>query len=289
MKTSLRCVECSFANFLNLLDEFGIDECTREKQTREFLLFLSSLDYGVTPPEIGRTTHMKMRELLNNKDPYYEKKKLYNKKMMEKYENFKEQVLVSQDPVMTSAILAIGGNIIDFSPKTNDMDKVIDNILNSTLKVNHVDLMIEDMKKAERILYLTDNAGEIVLDKLFIQMLIRNNIVERSKIVVAAKGYPVINDATLEDAEETGLTELVRVVSNGDCTPGTLLRETSEEFRKLFESADVVISKGQGNFETLDAVTGKNIYFMLIAKCRIIAEKMGVGIGDFVCKKTDKL
>ncbi|MDF2674035.1 MAG: hypothetical protein K0R09_2303, partial [Clostridiales bacterium] len=224
-------------------------------------------------------------ELLNNKDPYYSKKKLYNNKILEKYSYFENEIKCSANTLRKAVTLAIGGNIIDFSPKNNSiMDKSIENILNHELTTDNVDMLIEDLKKTSSILYLTDNAGEIVLDKLLIQTLIEYGIVERDRITVAVKGEPIINDATIEEAMEIGLTSIVRVIGNGDCTPGTALGLTSKEFKDVFNNAEVVISKGQGNFETLDYVQDKNIYFMLIAKCNIIASKFEVKIGSFICK-----
>jgi uncharacterized protein with ATP-grasp and redox domains len=270
------------------MEEFEIGEEIKEKQTKEFLGFLSNLDYNTTPPEIGRSTHNKIKELLGNKDPYYNKKKLYDNKILEKYSYFGNEIEGSANPLKKAVTLAIGGNIIDFSPKNNNiMDKSIESLLNQELTIDNVDMLIEDLKKASSILYLTDNAGEIVLDKLLIQKLIDYGIVEKDNITVAVKGEPIINDATMEEAKEIGLTDIVRVIGNGDCTPGTALRLTSKEFNAVFNNAEVIISKGQGNFETLDCVKEKNIYFMLIAKCNIIASKFGVKVGSFICKNNN--
>ena len=137
----------------------------------------------------------------------------------------------------------------------------------------------EDFKKegaaAESILYLADNAGEIVFDKILIEQL------GPEKIKLAVKGGPVINDATIEDVEETGLTDLVRVISNGNDAPGTILGLCSEEFRHSFEEADLIIAKGQGNYESLSDFD-KNIFFLLKAKCPVVANHLGCEVGSTV-------
>jgi hypothetical protein len=267
--------------------EFDMEESIIEAQTRDFLKFLATVDYSVSPPEIARTTHAKVKELIGVEDLYKYKKKLYNDKMLEKYASFKHTVQNSASPVHTAVSLAIGGNIIDFSPKTRkNIDEFIETILQTPAKIDDIDKMLQDLRNAESILYLTDNTGEIVMDRILIETLIETGLTGREKITVATRGFPIINDATLEDAGYVGLTNVVKVIGNGDSTPGTALQHCSEEFLRVYKNADVIISKGQGNFETLEHHKEKNRYFMLVAKCAVIAGKLGVDMGDFVCKNS---
>ena len=143
--------------------------------------------------------------------------------------------------------------------------------------------MAEAAAKAERILYLADNAGEIVLDQLLIEQL------PRERITVAVRGAPVLNDATMEDARSTGLTKLVRVIDNGMDAPGTLLDLCSAEFVAAFQNADLIISKGQGNFESLIDHCGANIYFLFMAKCGLVADRVGCPLGSFVALSSAEL
>lgn len=282
MKAGLSCLHCSLSNFFSLAEQFNI----QEERVREFLTFLSNHNYNVTPVQILKATHEKIKEFINNNDPFFEKKKLYNQKMLEQYNYFRQEIKNSADPLKKAVILAIGGNIIDFLPKDNqNIDDKITNLLQRKLAVDDVDQLVEDLHNAASILYLTDNTGEIVLDKLLIETLIEYNIIAKDKITVATRGVPIINDATLEDAEAIGLTQMVNVISNGDNAPGTILETTSKEFQDYFNKADVVISKGMGNFETLDEIENKKIYFLFVAKCEYSAVKLGVAIDDFLCKK----
>lgn len=282
MKAGISCLQCSLSNFFRLAEQFNM----RHEHIKEFLTFFASLNYNVTSVEIVKASYEKTSKLINNNDPYFPQKKMYNQKMLEQYSDFCQEINTSADPIRKAITLSIGGNIIDFLPKDNkNIDDKIKNISQRSLAVDDVNELLEDLRNASSILYLTDNAGEIVLDKLLIQTLVEHNIIDKNKITVATRGLPVLNDATLEDAEEIGLTAMVKVISNGDNAPGTLLKTSSKEFQKCFNQADVVIAKGSGNFESLDDFTNKNIYFLFVIKCNYLAEKLGLNINDFICKK----
>jgi uncharacterized protein with ATP-grasp and redox domains len=135
------------------------------------------------------------------------------------------------------------------------------------------------VSQAERILYLTDNAGEIVLDRLLIEQL------PTEQVTVAVKGAPVINDATMEDALLAGLPRIVEVIDNGSDAPGTILEACSQAFRERFEDADLIVSKGQGNYETLSD-SDKNIFFILKAKCPVIAKDLGCEVGAMILRRS---
>ncbi|MFP4242836.1 MAG: damage-control phosphatase ARMT1 family protein, partial [Chitinispirillaceae bacterium] len=143
-----------------------------------------------------------------------------------------------------------------------------------------VSLLEQTLNSASRILFLCDNAGEIVFDRFLMESM------PREKIICAVRGKPVINDATMEDARETGMTDLVKVVSNGSDVPGTFLKSCSPGFREIFENADLVIAKGQGNFETLSEVKQKKIFFLLQVKCPVISRDVGFPVGTFLIKSS---
>jgi uncharacterized protein with ATP-grasp and redox domains len=236
--------------------------------------------------QILKASHEKIKEFINNGDPFLEKKKLYNQKMLERYSYFSQEIKNSADPLKKAVILSIGGNIIDFLPKDNqNIDDKIENLLHRDLAIDDVSLLLEDLHNAASILYLTDNTGEIVLDKLLIETLIEHNVIDQHKITVATRGMPIINDATLEDAQEIGLTNIVNVINNGDNSPGTILATSSKEFQDYFYKADVVVAKGMGNFETLDEIKNKKLYCLFVSKCEYASKKLGVTMDDFICKK----
>lgn len=290
MKITFKCLECALHSFLNLLDEHRVEANLQEITVREFLFYLSNLDYSLSPVVMSKYYHSRIRDLLQNNDPYYEKKRFYNQKILSEYNNFLSRIKKANNTVRASFMLTLAGNIIDFGPNQDfNIEETLDNSLKEIPAIDHYNNLINDICKASLVLYITDNAGEIVFDKLFIERLIELNMVDRDKIVAVTRGNPVINDATMEDAKEVGLTELIKVIDTGDCAPGVILEDSSEEFREYFKKADLIISKGQGNYETLQGLNGKNIYFLLIAKCPLIADMLNVPQKSFVCLKKGEM
>ena len=179
--------------------------------------------------------------------------------------------------------MAIAGNIIDFGVKSSLSELEVKKTINDSLSGYLDPEQVRDFKKAvmeaEEILYLADNAGEIVFDHLLIEQL------PIEKITVVVKGSPVINDATMEDANVIGLGRIVEVIDNGSDGPGTILHTCSKIFLERFEKADLIISKGQGNYETLSGID-KDIFFLLKVKCPVISEDIGCNVGEMILQKT---
>lgn len=176
--------------------------------------------------------------------------------------------------------LALSGNIIDFGPgHVIDVEKTIEKIFNVDLAIDDSKKLFEEIKKAKSILYLADNTGEVVFDKLFLEVINHDNV------TFAVRHSPILNDATIEDVKTLGIDKIVKeVITNGDNSPGTLLTHVSDEFLEKFNSVDLIISKGQGNYEGLHEVKDKNLFLLFMAKCHIIADDAGVKKGDCVVK-----
>ncbi len=262
------------------------DERVHEHVIRYVLKLTSDMDMSKSPPEIGQQIHRLIRKLVYNDDPYRESKKRFNRLALEICNELEESINSSEDPLETAIRLAIAGNIIDLGVKTMLAESDIEKIIADCLKADFDKSAIEEFKnavsRAERILYLTDNAGEIVFDKLLIEQL------PLEKVTVAVRGKAVINDATMEDAEFAGLTELVEVIDNGSDAPGTIIEACSKEFKKHFEQSDLIISKGQGNYETLSDKQ-KDIFFVLKAKCPVIARNLGCEVGQMIFKRANNI
>jgi len=156
---------------------------------------------------------------------------------------------------------------------------LINETLNQPFAINNLPEFKKALERSRRILYLTDNAGEIVFDRILIEELPDY----RDRVIVAVKSEPVINDATMEDAEQAGLTDIVRVIENGSDAPGTILEECSEEFLEIFYNSDMIIAKGQGNYESLSE-NDHRVFFLLKAKCSVISRHLRVRIGDIIVK-----
>ena len=284
MKIYLRCIPCFARQAVEAAEMATDDPALREKIVREALKVASTTPFDKTPPHIGMEIHRIIRRIVGNTDPYKELKEKYNKKAMSLYPYMKEIVEKSENRLDTAVRIAIAGNIIDFGISATEnkihLNKIIEETLKSPFAVYNFDQFEKDIKTADNILYIADNAGEIVFDRVLIEEIPDY----RKKVTLVVRGHPVINDATMEDAEQCGLTKLVRVINNGSDAPGTILETCSEEFRHELKIADLIIAKGQGNYETLSEID-KNIYFLLKAKCNVLANDLNVNVGDIILKK----
>ena len=283
MKTYLDCISCFVRQGLDAARLVSGDEQIHEQVVRQVVRLAADLDMTQTPPAMSQQIHRLIRELTGNEDPYRDLKKQHNRFALELYDLLEPTVHSTDDPLETAVRLAVAGNIIDLGVKTSISDSDIHKTINDSLTASFDETMVEQLRSeaecAQHILYLADNAGEIVFDRLLIEQL------PTEKVTVVVKGSPVINDATMADAEFVGLTKIVEVIDNGSDAPGTILETCSQSFRDRFEAADLVIAKGQGNYETLSD-SDKNIFFILKAKCPVIAEHIGCEIGDMILRRT---
>ncbi len=283
MQIYLDCIACFVRQALDAARLATDDEKIHEQVVREVLILAADLDMSQSPPVIGQQIHRLIRELIGDDDPYRELKQRYNRLALRICDELKESVRTSENPLETTVRLAIAGNIIDLGVKTSIAESEIEKIINDSLTADFNSRQVEEFRnagnEAKKILYLADNAGEIVFDRLLIEQL------PAEKITLVVKGKPVINDATMEDAEFAGLTKMVEVIDNGSDAPGTILELCSKEFRQRFDEADLIIAKGQGNYETLSDMD-KNIFFILKAKCPVIAKDLGCEIGEMILRRS---
>ena len=279
MRIYLDCIGCFIRQALDAARLATDDEQIHKKVVDQVLQMAVDLDMRQSPPVIGQQIHRLIRDLMGNDDPYYRVKKQFNSMALKLYPDLRKQIIRSDDPFETAVRLAIAGNIIDFGVKSSltelEVKQTINDSLSGYLDPEQIQNFKNAVMEAEEILYLTDNAGEIVFDHLLIEQL------PIDKITVAVKGSPVINDATMEDANVIGLSRIVEVIDNGSDGPGTILETCSPGFLDRFEKADLIIAKGQGNYETLSGID-KNIFFLLKAKCPVIAEDIGCTVGEMI-------
>ncbi|MBN2411355.1 DUF89 family protein [candidate division KSB1 bacterium] len=262
-----------------LLNNNLIPEEAREPAMRQLLQYLAKADYRQSPAALGGEMHRLIRGILNNPDPYKDVKIKYNKKMIEQYPQFKKMVTTAAEPFNAAMRLAIAGNVIDFGPQNRlDIMNTINKVIHAPLKIDDSGQLKKDIESAKTILYIGDNCGEIVLDKLFVETINHPNI------YFAVRKSPVINDATPEDARMIGLDKMVHLLTTGDDSPGAVWETASDEFKTIFQKADVIIAKGQGNLEGLMGVR-QNIYYLLVVKCEIIGQQIGAQTGDYIVKR----
>jgi len=258
------------------------DEILQREILNSVLKELPKFPQTVTPPEIAVNVHRIVKKVSGNKDPYKKVKEKFNKKALKLYSGLKHKINKSDNHLLTASKLAIAGNIIDFGAGGSnfDLDKTIEEVMSSNLAIDHFNRFKDDILKSSSILYIGDNSGEIVFDRILIEEIKKYS---EADIFFVVRGEPILNDATIEDAEFVGIDKVAKVISDGYDAPAMLLSNSSKELKEVFDSADMVIAKGQGNYETLNEAEG-NIYFLLKAKCLVLAKDIESNLGDNILK-----
>ena len=282
VKIFLDCFPCFLRQALEASRISGAGEETQRAVMDRVMEKLLDISREETPPQIGSMIHETIRKATGNSDPYREIKHRHNEQALAMAEELTALITGSASPLSDALKLAAAGNLIDMGPerKWNEMRDIFRDFTRKD--PTHFDYASFEkaLGKAGTLLYLGDNAGEIVLDKILIGVLLRETNLDITYVV---RGGPVINDATMEDARFVGMTDLVRVIDTGTAFPGVVPDASSRKFLDYYLGADMILSKGQGNYESLSDEE-KNIFFLLQAKCPVIAGKIGCGVGDMVLK-----
>ncbi|MDD2284044.1 MAG: ARMT1-like domain-containing protein [Paludibacter sp.] len=271
-----RCMDCMFRTFERLMDRFQLNEADRQRFFQFYNVTMAK-GMGLTMPQIHRELNREFFRITKIADPYADEKLKSNLIALKIYDDFRPKVIKSQDPFDMALRLSIAGNIMDYGPNAEfDIQQTIEHVMQSHFAIDHSSELKARLKEAKRVLYLGDNTGEIVFDKLFIEMIMHNNL------TYAVRGATVLNDATFQDAEQIGMDQVADVITNGYDAASTVLKECSQKFVDLFQSADVIISKGQGNLEGLIDENDPRVFYLLMVKCDVIAELLKVSTGSFV-------
>lgn len=277
MKTHLDCVPCFVKQALEASKIATKNRTKQEKALKKVLSELGKTSLkGKTPSGISHKIHHIVRKVTESNDPYKKLEDEYNRKALKMYPNLKKKVAESKDRLLTTTKLAIAGNIIDFAPGYKfNLEKTIGEVLVQDFAIDHSNRFREELQKSEKIVYLGDNTGEVVFDCILLGEL------KDKGITFVVKGGPTTKNATIEDAKFAGIGEIaeIKTASNGEL--GTGAERKSKEFTNFLKSADVVISRGQENYEALGEVDA-NIFFLLEVKCPAIARDIGVKIGGIV-------
>ena len=275
MQFSLDCYPCALRHTLQAMRRAKLSEELQHQVMRRVLENLIDLPQGATSPEIISKTHAIIRELSGVEDFFAEEKKASTLEALALYPKLKEEVLHSADPFVHALRLSIAGNIIDFGALDGyDLQQTIQRVMAQPFALNEVEALRDAVVQSEKILYLADNAGETVFDRLLIETI-------NKRVIYAVKEAPILNDATREDALQAGLDAVAEVISCGARVSGTLLAQCSIEFIERFRQADVIIAKGMGNYESLSSEKAP-IFFLLQVKCDLVGWDLGVPNGSIV-------
>lgn len=278
MKTYLDCIPCFMSQALRAARAATDDEKIIKKVMDDVGKLISKIPLESSPPQTGALIYQKVREITNNPDPYFEQKRS-NIKHAQKFIPLMVKALNnSSDRLETAIRLAVAGNVIDLGvDRVMNLAKDIEDALTQDFASFSYDEFKADLAEAKHILYIGDNSGEAVFDKILIQEM-------KKSIIFAVRGIPVINDITTVEAKIVGIHEVAEVISSGSTAPGAVLELCNESFVKEIREADLIIAKGQGNYEALSEC-GIPIYFALKVKCKVIAKNIGAEVGDIVFEK----
>lgn len=284
MKINYQCLPCLVNQVVKVSMMIGVED--KEKLYHKVFKYLSSLDFKQTNPEIIGEVFKLIKEQTNNEDPYYDIRKYFNIMFLSQETEFEKSISESKDEFVSAIKYAVIANIIDFSPIKNKRPENIlqhfNELKQQPLTIDHHLQLLNDINKSKKLLYLGDNCGEICLDKILIKKIKKIN--PELNIYFATRGAPVVNDSIEEDAYLVGINKYATIINNGDYSLGTILNKTSLEFNQIYQQADIIISKGQANFESLNE-ENKNIYFLLITKCDVIANYLNTDINKLICMK----
>ncbi|MDK2806589.1 MAG: damage-control phosphatase, subfamily [Thermoanaerobacterium sp.] len=286
MKLYLECIPCFLKQTLFATKDQ--EEEIRATILKKVVKFLYEVNWDISHDEIVNEIYNLIREETKIVDPYKDIKKESNNTVLKLYPLLKSQLSTisnKRERLYTAAKLSIAGNIIDFGPSSDfDLDKTINDVLNKKLAIDDFDILFNKILTHNNLLFFADNAGEIVFDKIFIEEMINVRKKPFSRIAFVVKGGPIINDAMLDDVYETGINKFPNIIfyKLGNGVKGTGPNRKDKEVKDWIKNHDIVISKGQGNYEGLSE--NKNVFFMLISKCPVISKDLNVEVMDAIIK-----
>ncbi len=277
MISDYRCFFCFSRAFERLLEK---EKLTRE-QKNAFTARMAELYYRMNgnfiAPLLSREMHVELNQTSDRRDFYAKIKKESNDHILRLYPVIKKKVEESDNPFETALLLSVAGNVMDYAISSDfNIEATIERVLKTGLSIDHSASLRKAISEADTVLYIGDNAGEIVFDKLLIETI------KHPDLWFAVRGAPVSNDATFEDVEYIGMDHVANIISNGYDAPSTILKKCSGSFQEIFKRADLIISKGQGNLEGLLPLNDSRIYYLTMAKCDVVADYLQVPRDSFV-------
>lgn len=286
MKTYIDCIPCFYRQAIESSRIAGLSEVKIKKVIDKIGGTIADIGLGMTPPEMGAIFQKIIQDVSGNRDLYKDAKDKSNRLAFDLYDKVKKKVRASKDKLLTAIESAIAGNIIDFGVKNSlNVEKELEKIMSEENKMikneNKIFFAYDDFKnkieRSKKIIYLADNCGETVFDRVLIEEI--QNLYPSVEVIYSVKEKPILNDALLEDAVFCGIDKICKTVSTGSVIPGTVLKLCSAEFLEIYKDADMVISKGQGNFESF-VDDNKPVFYLFMAKCPVVAKEVGSETGN---------
>jgi len=281
------CIPCILKQAVNLLSVCDSDKEIKKRAFSKIIKDLDKVDFSLSPAKNSDYIYKIVSEYTGIKDPFYDQKKLSNKQAMEAFPDLKKMVEDSDDKLLSSIKIAIAGNAIDlginFSLKHKlKPEEILKEIEGLEFGINDYDSFKNELSRSKKVLYMADNAGEIVFDRVLIEEITKLG----KEVILAVKSGPIINDANIEDTIDAGFGKDIEIVETGCSKIGMDLDCFSEVFKKIFKDSDLIICKGQAHFESFDNYHGP-IFFLLKCKCSVIAEELKTEVSKIALYKSE--
>ncbi len=288
MNISTECVTCIFNQALRVANELGLDEEDTKKVLDESAKMLPSFSLSLTPPQNATPMYEMISKLLDKEDLYKEAKMASIQKATKLIPKCKDILAQSDNKFLTATKIAVVGNVIDLASEVMfDLDEEVDKVINNQFVIDDTFSLYSKLLKAKKVVYLADNAGENVFDRLYIEYL--KSEFEEIEFFYFVRGNPIINDITIDDLDGDEIHKVATVIDSGVPTPGIVIDLMNDNAKELFNSADLIISKGMGNFECLSNEISYPIFFLLKIKCNVVATALNEKIGGIICKKVNSI
>ena len=277
------CLVCLYNQALKTTKVLGLDDEMSAKILFEVAKILPNYSLNYTPPEIAKDTYALIEKITKNDDPLKEIKELSIKEAKSFKPFLYEEIKKSDNQLLTALKIAVAGNVIDFGAKEQfNLKEVIENIFNTPFKIDNFKDLEERLKTAKKVVIIGDNSGENIFDIILAVVLKSLYDIELFYFV---RGKPIINDVTINEANNSDMPKFAKIIDTGVPTPGYSLKYANEISKEIFDNADVVISKGMGNFESLYGIAKREIFYLFIVKCNVVASVINADVKDIILVK----
>ncbi len=278
------CVECIINQSKRVADAIHADKKLTKEIVRAVEAMAPGFSFSQTPPEVAAAVYEKMAQIAGKSDLYDEVKRVSTDKAKTFVPYLEKKIAESPEKLLTATKVAVAGNVIDLAAEyAFDLNDELEKIFHTHFAVNDFERLQEKLSKASSLLYIADNAGEHIFDKIYIKAIL--SLYPGLEIYYMTRGNAIINDVTYEEAQEAGFDSICHLVDSGVNTPGFVYTRANSDAQKFFDTADVVVTKGMGNYECLSDTVRENLFFLLKVKCNVVARSLEKNVGDIICKE----
>ena len=282
MKMAPDCFACLYEQALRVTKALECDEACAFRLLKKGAGVIKELEPNQTPPEAAAILYPALAKEVGCED-LYEKQKRDSINLALKYLDFVfKKIDKSQNPLDAALRAAVAGNVIDFATqKSFDIAKEIENIFEVSFAIDEKPLFLERLAKARRLVVIGDNVGEHLFDKLFLELVAK--FYPDMERFYFTRGRPIINDVTFKEAKAIGMDRVCTIIDSGVDTPGFIYEKANEEARRIYDSADLVLAKGMGNFECMESLQDERLFFLFKVKCSVVAKRVNQEVGTLIC------